>query len=739
MRTAWLAFALAALAVCALLAGCAPAAMGPVAEQAPPLPTSVEMLRPETTPTLISEALAGTADAVQQEQTGNILPAAPEEAPGLQGLPGPTREQDLEEVPGATRPGAQPTSAQTVFPAAPPTPFPASTKAAGEDDRNGRKVGLEPRAVELEWPAEMRLGESDIVRMALVPYEGIYIVQAEFPEHQVQSQPVQVQRAAGYSLAVSARLDGVGFEISPVNERQFHLAEGEPVSWRWALTPRSAGRQRLVATLTLFWVPDPGGGLAARAVPLYSRGLDVRVRSFLGMNRVQTVAGGFFGLLLGSSLSLFALTYRVRTTYSRLRTVIPNTALIVETRPGIEPGRETLLLLQARFRSYARLVVEREFLSGYSGARTFLAIPIKRDGRADAATIVKVGPRRSIQREFENYETYVKDSLPPITARIQHPPVSIRSGSRAALQYTFIAEPGRLPIPLRQALLEDPSPDLLYKLFDTFGPNWWMQRNPYVFRLGEEYDRLLPPHYVLKPCTGSGKGAGLLHERLTPADFRPAVGETVLVQRFSEFEEREDGQSLTLFGCKAPGQPALRIRWLSPTPPARTPARVSVQREGLLGALTAGFYLHGLAHPIPRLASLLEESVIGTRSIIHGDLNLENILVGPGNFVWLIDFAQTRMGHPLFDFARLASEVIAQVEARQGGTAADYLARFRAGIPLLQALEEIGGRCLFNPSNRREYHLALAFACIGAVKFSNLDDRQKQFLFLTGAELMNRL
>jgi len=43
--------------------------------------------------------------------------------------------------------------------------------------------------------------------------------------------------------------------------------------------------------------------------------------------------------------------------------------------------------LQTLFRRYARLVIEGEFRSAYSGARTLLALPVRADGRVDAYTI----------------------------------------------------------------------------------------------------------------------------------------------------------------------------------------------------------------------------------------------------------------------------------------------------------------------------------------------------------------
>ena len=120
-----------------------------------------------------------------------------------------------------------------------------------------------------------------------------------------------------------------------------------------------------------------------------------------------------------------ALFSRRRPVRALLQSAALNPDLVIEPRPGlrIQPAEEALL--KTLFRRYARLVVESEFLSGYSGARTLLALPIRADGRADAYTIAKIGDQESIRREFENYETFVKDTLPPITARIQEPPVTL--------------------------------------------------------------------------------------------------------------------------------------------------------------------------------------------------------------------------------------------------------------------------------------------------------------------------
>jgi hypothetical protein len=205
---------------------------------------------------------------------------------------------------------------------------------------------------------------------------------------------------------------------------------------------------------------------------------------------------GFLGLLLGVALNVPLIRYlrsdKPQENGTGLQKRPPNEGLVLEPHPNITLNEDETTLLQVLFDRYARLTIEVEFRSGYSGARTLLALPIHANGRSDAYTIAKIGERRSIENEYENYKQYVENTLPPVTARIQDRPVVVDGRSKApgtsdtsgrlkvrlvelaALRYTFIGEPGQRPISLRQSLLQNPEPELLEKLFRTFGPNWWM-------------------------------------------------------------------------------------------------------------------------------------------------------------------------------------------------------------------------------------------------------------------------
>jgi hypothetical protein len=595
---------------------------------------------------------------------------------------------------------------------------------------------IESRTVELEWPARLRLGDSDVLRLSLIPSQDGYQAQAEFDEHQVQTRPAPLKHRPGYSLIGIARLDGIGFAVSPAGEQARMVPPGETVTWRWSLAARQAGQQRLTISLTLRWEPEPGVTGPVSESLAFDRSLDVQVDSILGMTQTQAMGAGVAGLLLGGMLGAAALAGRRGAPQRGLRTAAPNRRLQVERSASLTVSPEETDLLQGLFARYSRLVLENEFKSGYSGARAFLVQPVRADGRADASAIAKLGPRADILDEYDNYEQFVKDRLPPMTARIQRPPVALRGGRLAALQYTFIAEPGRSPRSLRQALLADANPEYLQRLFEAFGPNWWMQRQPYTFLWEQEYDRFLPPHWLLEPAPGE-RPRRSLGER-GPFDLNQ--GEVVRLEAFRRRRPRADGASWSLHSASHNGQPVQRLRWMSAQPPQPgAAARVTASRSDLLQRWASGIDLRGLPDPLEKLPAWLGSTVQGSRAVIHGDLNLENILVGPGSLVWLIDFAQTREGHSLLDFAHLGSEIIAHILSARCDSPESFLNCLQAGDPLLMALEEIAGRCLFDPARLQEYQVALALACLGAMKYPNLPPFSRGCLYLAAAFQAQRL
>jgi CheY-like chemotaxis protein len=150
-------------------------------------------------------------------------------------------------------------------------------------------------------------------------------------------------------------------------------------------------------------------------------------------------------------------------------------------------------------------------------------------------------------------------------------------------------------------------------------------------------------------------------------------------------------------------------------------------------------------------------------SIIHGDLNLQNILVDQATgFAWLIDFAETRLGPTLFDLQRLESQIITKLfpaALKKSGLEPVVIAKLleslhadspRPTVPpltgvrgetqavlqepytILVALRRLARQYLMDDRDWDEYYLGLTITLIGTLKFANLTPLARQ-LALIGA------
>lgn len=624
---------------------------------------------------------------------------------------------------------------------------------------------VERRSIEVEWPPDMRLGDSDIIRLSLIPTSGGYTPQLEFEDHELEVEAEEIPYISGFDAFAIARMDAVGFEFSPEGDQERRIMPGQILNWRWSISPQNPGTHRLSLQMRIRWVPIDNGRI--KELPLWDRGFEINVNAPFGVSASQARILGMLGILIGGTMVLplaqFAVKRRLEKAWaSRVRQLSPNRALEIDTSPGIDLSTEERTLLEAVYHRYSRLHVQTRFSSGYSGARTFLVQPVWADGRTDAYAIVKIGALGEIKAEFANYESFVRHTLPPITSRVQGPPVVVQDESSAALEYTFVGLPGVTPTSFRTFALAQKSSDsqelIENGLFRTFGTGWWMQRVPYTFRLETEYDRLLPVHLVLELTDERSEGQTLTGDRA--AIHGVQAGDIVRLENPTVVEVRPGRNSATLTWL-AGEKPAIRVRFqgihngafVEGAPIRSIQAKVIDTRASLLKAeAMKGFpnidldaekvdvWGREMMNPIPLLGEILPRRVQGTRSIIHGDLNLENILVGPGDLVWLIDFASTREGHTLFDFARLEVELTTQIASEQfmrSGIGPENVFQIFDALEMARELEDeplksvhhllastrrVARQLVFDTMRDEELDLALYLAYLGTLKFSNLDE-----------------
>lgn len=246
-------------------------------------------------------------------------------------------------------------------------------------------------------------------------------------------------------------------------------------------------------------------------------------------------------------------------------------------------------LIQHVYNKYKQIIVEKEFGGGYTGTRVFLILPITTDGRSDAYMVTKVGSKTELKEEKQNYEKYVKTSLPFSTAQVRE---YYDEANQAALNYVF-AGGGVLGTTLsleeyyRQHSAAEIK-DMLVNLLDReLGPQWYAQSHPLHCLFSDQYGRYLPPHQELESI------AKVIFQTMSPANAN----------------------------------------------------YVNIPE------------LRAATDPLKVYPNLLNKTLIGRQSRVHGDLHPRNVLVDQFGRGWLIDFAKVTERHNMFDFIKLETYI----------------------------------------------------------------------------------
>jgi class 3 adenylate cyclase len=178
------------------------------------------------------------------------------------------------------------------------------------------------------------------------------------------------------------------------------------------------------------------------------------------------------------------------------------------------------------------------------------------------------------------------------------------------------------------------------------------------------------------------------------------------------------------------------------------------------GAATGPLAVAGsLPNPLTALAAALGRERSLRLGTVHGDLNLENVLVDPeARTVHLIDFAQAREDLVLLDLLRLETEVITHLlpeafaESGLGAPAAAGLMAALLREPgqdlgggslrkvqlMLVVLRRAAAGLLAQADDWGEYQVGLAACLLGASKYRNLPAAGRAMAFWAAAALLGQ-
>lgn len=391
---------------------------------------------------------------------------------------------------------------------------------------------------------------------------------------------------------------------------------------------------------------------------------------------------------LGTDLDILVERVRQAPTLPEVRTSFLNVEF--SSAFGLALESDALFVLRQMFHDYDRLRVESRLVGGHTDALLLLVVPIREDGREDAPLVVKIGPTDAILDEAQRYDRYIRTTLPPMTARMEDRPTAPEMSELAGIRYTLAANGNGVPYSLRNVLLTQSSEGLgvwlRQALYDAYAPRWWSQKNPYRFEAWQEYDAMLPPVLELELMEANETPEEafvirypLRRNRLTQLQY----GQIVSVENFVVYRIDRAQQTITL-ALGHGGTRALQMTVRGVDFSTDTYFRgelvekligrvVYTRQETLLGGLAELYpdfeprdttlkYKHVyIPNPFTQIGRVLDLPVLGSMSIIHGDLHLGNIMMGIQNTAMLIDFAQARDGHTLFDWAVLEMSLLAEL------------------------------------------------------------------------------
>jgi len=453
----------------------------------------------------------------------------------------------------------------------------------------------------------------------------------------------------------------------------------------------------------------------------------------------------------------------------------------VRRAPGVQlSAAQTELLLQA-FADSETIFVKREFRSGYSGALVLLVSL----GADRAPVVIKLAHPLDLQREYAAYQQFVRQISPQNIAHLQGEPLISADGQLGHIQYSFAGGESHLAATSLRDYYEskggDASAAVINRIFRSFGRYWWANNRPRLYTLGEQYDRLLPTHLQVSRLEIDGDPSKTLENGKTSVmALRDIdVGQSVRMVGFQVSKMATDGGKMTLTAQPPPNEASapLRVRVGFEETGRSLPfkvgdvvesfdAEVTATRHMVLcdaakaalpsfdsdartftaeiGSLAANHANFSLLNPLFDLSTLLDLVVETKTSVIHGDLNLQNILVDmPTGFAWIIDFSETREGPTLLDLQRLEVQVITKLvpavwnqSQMQQAELADLLLSLHSDTlpPLppnpallepfrvLVTLRRLARQYLIDDLNWDEYYHGLVIALVGALKYDELDD-----------------
>ena len=453
-------------------------------------------------------------------------------------------------------------------------------------------------------------------------------------------------------------------------------------------------------------------------------------------------------------------------------------------------------VLTKMFAEHERVVIKGEFGGGYGGGRVWWIRPIRQGEEAELPVVVKTGPASIIQQETDAYKKFVHQKVPNV-ASIEGEPVLSSDKTWAGIRYP-LAGHGRFYTESFKAFCQHASTkDITYvlekRLFYSIDQMWQINQVSREAFIAGSFDPILPVNLFIQFSSESYDNSIQLdpniayHQTCQPGNLISLSGFIV-----EEIDARKSELTLNLPLTDERVTKSYRLR-ITDVPDMSgykegemlsqpinglvkdtrdTYFQKLINRifDGKLNAQTKNISVAGignLPNPLAFLTALKSETHDVKTGPIHGDLNLENILVEydqHNHDVVLIDFASARVDMVLHDLWRLETGIwlylVPGVFQENGRSLADLpnflhaLHTTSAGLGqpaattnlakpflTLAAIRQQAKHYFVQTNAWNEYYRGLIPYLLGALKFKNVDQLPtaplpKQIAFITAATIL---
>jgi len=183
----------------------------------------------------------------------------------------------------------------------PTAPLPSLTSVVTE--ATSQPALPERRRLTLEFPPQLRAGDSDLVRLTLeVDDLGNLTPTAELGGHVVTGEVLEIPNLyESHHVIAEARFDIAGVEVRPAELTSEPLAPGSSATFYWSVLPQDAGIYRGTIWLYLRFVDKQNGQESRKTIS--AQIVEIESVNFLGLSgevaRILGVIGSVVGTIIG--------------------------------------------------------------------------------------------------------------------------------------------------------------------------------------------------------------------------------------------------------------------------------------------------------------------------------------------------------------------------------------------------------------------------------------------------------